>query len=282
MVIIPYILDGEEKQFYMDNKLSMQIDKKVIPKVLKKDNDGVYIIDGEERAGKSVFAMQLAKKFDPTFCIERTCFSPTEFTKAVINATKGQAVVFDEAFTGLSSRGSLTEVNKLLVSLMMEMGQKNLFIIIVMPTFFLLDKYVALWRAQGLFHVYNRKGKRGYWLFFNKKNKKKLYLMGRKTYDYSFPRCHFRGRFLDRYTINEQQYREKKRDALNKKSRSTRVAHYMTQRDAMIGIMSKDFNLSQEEISNLLNKHKVEITQERISQILSNLNQNDEIASNGT
>ena len=256
--------------FYQDNFLNEQIEKKIKPKVQSKDQDQVFIVDGGEGVGKSLFAMQLAKSLDSTFNVERVCFTPVEFTKAVINANKGEAIIFDEAFTGLSSRGSLTEVNTLLVSLMMEMRQKNSICIIVMPTFFLLDKYVALWRAKGLFHVYMRRGKRGYWMYFNRQKKKLLYLHGKKLYDYSWPRSGFKGRFYDQYTIDKEEYLKRKSDSLMKKQRITRSEIYMAQRDTLFYILTKEFKQTQQKIVDLCKKYYFDLDRSSISVIIKN------------
>ncbi len=229
------------------------------------------MVDGEEGSGKSVFGMQLAKALDPDFDMSRLCFTADEFTKAIIRAKKGQCVVYDEAFTGLSARGSLTEVNRLLVSLMMEMRQKNLFVIIVMPTFFLLDKYVALWRAKGLFHVYTKQGKRGFWMYFNRQKKKELYLTGRKLYEYSRPRSSFRGRFFDQYTVDESEYRKRKQDALNKKSRVTRSHTYMEQRNILLYLLNKKYDIPQKEISHGMQKAGNSLSQNSISESIAHI-----------
>jgi len=268
MVILDIVVDGQKKTMYIDGCLNNQLDSKVIPNVKKKDNDGVYIVDGGEGAGKSVLAMQLAKKTDPTFTLDRICFTPDEFTKAILKARKGQAVVFDEAFTGLSSRGSLTEVNRLLVSLMMEMRQKNLFVIIVMPTFFLLDKYVAIWRARGLFHVYTKRGKRGFWMFFNKNSKKLLYLLGKKLYDYSKPRSNFKGKFYEQYTIDEEEYRAKKSGSMTKKSRITKAIKYYNQRNVLFWILYEKLKINQSKIVKLCKEMDFKIDRTSISKII--------------
>jgi len=251
MVVIDIEVNGEKKTVYMDNKLKHQLDTKLNPRINKKDFDWVWIVDGSEGSGKSTFAQQIAKVLDPTFCIERMCMTPNEFTKAILKANKGQCVIFDEAFTGLSSRASLTEINKLLVSLMMEMRQKNLIVIVVMPTIFLLDKYVALFRSRGLFHVYLKNGRRGQWIYFNNKKKKLLYLLGKKLYDYSKPRSGFRGRFLDQYTIDEAEYRKKKGWALMNKSRGTKAEVYKDQRDTLFWILYKKLKINYSKISKM-------------------------------
>ncbi len=268
MVVLDFELDGEKKGLYMDKRLHSNIKEKIKPRVKKKDFDWMWIVDGPEGSGKSVLAMQLAKVVDPAFNLDRMCMTPQEFTKAVIKAKKGQCVVFDEAFTGLSSRASLTEINRVIVSLMMEMRQKNLFVIIVMPTIFLLDRYVALFRARGLFHVYLKNGKRGRWVYFNNKKKKILYLKGKKLFQYHEPRSRFYGRFNDQYTINEEEYRIKKGEALINKSRATRAETYKAQRDVLFWIINKTCKINQTKLSKLCKEAGFNIARNTICEIL--------------
>lgn len=273
MVVLDITIDGNSRSLYMDKELYRRIENNIKPKIEKKDNDWFWIVDGGEGAGKSVFAMQLAKVLDPSFCLERVCMIPEEFTKAVIRAKKGECIVFDEAFTGLSSRSSLSEINRLIVSLCMEMRQKNLFIIVVMPTIFMLDRYVALFRAKGLFHIYTKDGKRGRWVYFNNKSKKLLYILGKKLFSYAKPKSKFRGRFSNQYTINEQAYRDKKKEALNKKSRGTRTETYKFQRDILLYLMNKKYNVTQFQIA--LDCKKVggfTLKQSTISEIITERN----------
>lgn len=271
MVLVPIEVDGERKEMYMDTELHNRIEHNIKPKLKKKDYDWVWVVDGSEGSGKSVFSGQLAKAVDPTFNLNRFCMNPQEFTKAILKAEKGQAVVFDEGFTGLSSRASLTEINRLLVSLMMEMRQKNLFVIVVMPTLFLLDRYVALFRAKGLFHIYTKDGKRGRWVYFNNKSKKLLYIYGKKLFSYSKPKSRFRGRFTDQYVVNEAEYRNKKSKALSSKSRHTRAEIFKRQRDLLFYILNKDLNINHVQISKYCKKMGFEIDRSTISEILTEL-----------
>ena len=217
-----------------------------------KDKDRLFAVDGAEGRGKSVLTFQLCSVLDPSFDISRVCFTPKEFELAIRKASKGQAVVFDEAFTGLSSRAALSKINRLLVSLMMEFRQKNLFVFIVLPTIFLLDKYVALWRSVGLFHVYTKRGRRGQWVYFNRRKKKALYLYGKKDYTYTgkhIPMSSFKGRFLDQYTVDEKLYRKKKRAALESKAFGIEVDEYLIQRDRLLWYMSEVFGMSGRKLS---------------------------------
>lgn len=93
MTLVPIEIDGEQDNLYVDNKLYHAIETIIRPKVQRKDQDLVWIIDGGERKGKSVFAMQLAKILDPSFNLDKICMTPEEFTKAVMKAKKGDCVL---------------------------------------------------------------------------------------------------------------------------------------------------------------------------------------------
>lgn len=206
-------------QYYLDERLKAKWDKLKKHSIIQNDEDRVYITDGRERAGKSLFTIQQAAYLDPTLTIDRICFTGMEFLEAIKKATPGQNVIFDEAFRGLSSPKSRSEINSLIKTCLMESGQRNLIVWIVSPYIFLLDMYAALLRSVALFHVYkNKKGKRGYFKVFNEKKKALLYQMGaKKGWSYSIPQTQFKGRFYGNYPFGpefEAAYRAKKAASL--------------------------------------------------------------------
>lgn len=209
------IVNCNGQSFFMDGYLKENLD--TAKKIVKKDWDMIFLYDGFEGSGKSVKAMQDAFYFDPTLSFERMCFNPRQFTKAVTNAKPIQAVVYDEAYTGLSSRAAMSLINRTLVKMLAEIRQKNLFVAIVMPTFFDLDKYAAIWRSRALIHVYTLGSfQRGFFNFYNMQKKKELYVLGKKFYSYSRPAPNFKGRFTNYYPLNEEEYREIKKKSLIK------------------------------------------------------------------
>lgn len=207
------VFEGTNEEYYIDGYLKANLD--IAKNVIQKDWDMVFAIDGYEGSGKSVFAHQAAKYCDPTLSLDRIVFTPDDFRKVVTNAEPYQSVVYDEAYTGLSSRSTMGVINRALVSMLAEIRQKNLFVFVVMPTFFDLDKYVALWRSRGLFHIYTGENfQRGFFAFYNVDRKKQLYILGKKFYSYSKPKPNFIGRFVNHYTVDEKEYRKKKRVSL--------------------------------------------------------------------
>lgn len=210
------IVEPNGQKYYMDgyHKTNLEIAKREV----RNDWDMIFVYDGIEGSGKSVKAMQDAMFCDPSFNKERLTFTPQTFRKGVLAANKYEAIQYDEAYTGLSSRATMSMINRTLVSMLAEIRQRNLFIFVVLPCFFDLDKYVALWRSRALIHVYTHEGfKRGFFAFYNTDRKKDLYLIGKKFYSYAKPGPNFRGRFTNAYVIDEKEYRLLKKGALTKR-----------------------------------------------------------------
>jgi len=262
-------LTGKKIEYYIETRLKNSLDNKVIPSLHKKDKDCVMVVDGREGSGKSTLAFQIAKYVDPSFNLGRIVFGPDDFREAVLRAKKGEAIVYDEAFTGFSSRAALSPINRVLVSLAMQMRQKNLLVLIVLPTIFMLDKYMALFRTRVLVHVYENKGIRGYFRLYNTKTKKLLILLGKKTMDYSpkVARTNFKGRFYGKYALGdkleEDKYRRKKDKALRDSEKTdmnpTQVKH-KDQRDKLIHFIKGDKSLTYRQLSNLFETIKVDVS----------------------
>lgn len=201
-----------EQDFYMDGYLEANLN--LAKKMVKKDFDFLMVVDGYEGSGKSVLAQQIGFFLDPSLSLDRICFTPEEFTRAVIDAKPETCVIQDEAFGSLSSRQTLSMVNKTITSLLMQIRQKRLFIIIVLPSVFELDKYVAIHRSRALINVYLDGLQRGQFAFYNQNKKRKLLLVGRKTYNYHATKPDFLGAFTNHYTVDQQAYRKKKLESL--------------------------------------------------------------------
>ncbi len=269
-----YELNGRTN--FIDNKLKEQLDRKVIPDLKKRDKDNVFLVDGGERIGKSVFTQSpagyIASQLNTNCGLSNICMTPEEFRKKIENAKKNDVVIYDEAHRGMGSAGALSEINRILTDLMMEMGQKNLCVFIVMPTFFLLQKYTALFRSRGLFHIYERNNKRGYWVYFNQKNKLRLYKGGKKEFNYhciKWPR--FRGRFFNKYIVDEELYRKKKAESFKRSSadRKTKYEKYIKQRNRLLYGIYKDYGLSLEDLSKFCKVNDVQLKKTQISMIIA-------------
>lgn len=246
-------------------------------KVIEGNQDRIYLITGREGLGKTTLALQLAYTLDNTFCLDDVVFTSDDFEKRIREVNKYKAVVFDEAFNGLSSKGALSKQNKRLVRLLMECRQRNLFIFIVLPSIFLLEKYIALFRSTALFNVLASKKdyKRRYYKIYNYEQKRVLYLLGKNLMDYSKPYITKSHRFYNKFppTITEQLYIEKKHNAFlriedNQDEQDDRYA----QRDILLYILNKEVGYSQEKIAERLKYYGNEIDRSWISKLIANIN----------
>lgn len=266
--------NGKKINYYLEGWVKEKFDKKVIPNLKFKDNDYVIAIDGAEGSGKSTLGLQWCKYIDPSFNLNRVVFTPEEFREAIYKAKKGQAVMFDEAFTGFSSRAALSGVNKTLISLMMQIRQKNLFIVIVLPTIFLLDKYISLFRTKVLVHTYMNKGIRGYFRVYSSKKKRQLIMhKDARTYSYGIY-SKKKGRFYGVFALGdgdeEKKYRAKKLKSLEQSENTpmtSSAVKYREQRDIMIYVLRKELKLPYRKIETMLGDFGFDVSYRQIASI---------------
>ena len=241
------------KEINLDGYFKKNLD--LAKKVVKKDWDMIFIIDGAERAGKSNLAQQIAYYVDPTLNLDRIVFTPEQFEQAVLNAEKYQAIIWDEAVTGADSGQTLTNMWKAVKKMLVQMGQKNLYVFILIHSFFDLTKYLALWRSRALIHVYHDRFSRGYFKFYNEERKKYLYIKGKKFYEYKQGRPNFIGRFTKGYVVNDKAYREKKEVSLAEPEEEQTKSKIETRRKeniaGLLSILNKK-GVNTTEISRLL------------------------------
>lgn len=274
-------------KFYLDERLQARLDRVKVD-LKKNDKDCFIALDGNEGSGKSTLALQIGKYVDPTLNLSRVVFTAEEFRAAILKAKLRQCVIFDEAFTGLSSRASLSGVNKTLISLMMQIRQKNLFVIMVLPTFFLLDKYVALFRSRALIHVYECSGRRGYFKVYNQRKKKLLYLLGKATYSYSGAKwavkTSFKGRFYGAFALGDDEmdkkYRTKKLKALEQTERNPMSAgqvKYREQRNLILYLLRITSKMTYQELSNMIGEYDLEISHVQVRNICANFGDTEKL-----
>lgn len=229
--------------------------EKVKHRVLHKDRDYIAVYDGEEGVGKSVLAMQHAKILDPDFTIDNVVFTSDQFMRIIKDPAtkKGTCIVLDEAFNAANSRASLSEVNRSMIGMATEMRQKNLFVILVLPSFFDLDRYFALWRCRALFHVYFTPDEDRHYIVFDKPAKKLLYLSGKKTYDYTYPKSPFPPcTFYNHYVVDEAAYREKKAEAFKRRTVSNQARKWLLQRNALVSYVIKGLGYTGTQLNQIL------------------------------
>lgn len=190
--------------------------KKVI-KAHKKDFDTLFIITGHEGMGKSNLMLCILEEYiDQTkqdIDIDFIAFDQNQFINAIDKAPNNIGyIAFDEAGDGLLSRDAMSETNKDLVKTFMIIRAKGLFTILVLPSFWYVDKYFREERVKALFHVYRR----GEYAFWNKKQIKDIIEYGdhnrrifsvRPSFYGKFPI--YTGKLLNDYKLKKKEKIEK-------------------------------------------------------------------------
>lgn len=264
------------------------------------NEDRIYLVDGREGTGKSSLTFQQAKYINPNFTTDFICFNPKDFLHLLKTAEKGSVIVFDEAFRGLSSKGSRSQINKDIVEALMEVRQRNLVIFIVLPTIFLLELYAAVFRSEGLIHVYKLKKRkasgerqRGFKVY-NYEKKKMLYLRGKtKYFSYAYPKIRkAKGEFYvkknDEFktgipyeTFNLKAYLDKK-DAAFKRSENqekSEESRYKLQRDLIIKGLYNQYIKSYRKLSEWLEAQGVALGRTLVGNICGETTETPELPS---
>jgi len=259
----------ERKGFYMDERLKLQVD--ILLKNIKDDWDFTIIISGsgEVRVGKSVLAMQIACYW--CYMIEKLYKIKIPFSIKGNMVFEGKKLIeignklgkehpyspliYDEAGADLEGRKSMQSITQDVLDFYRECGQYNLLNILVLPEFFDLPKGIAMSRSIFLLDVFYKATdqcifQRGFYNFFSKRQKKYLYLKGKRELDYHAANPDWgkiAGRFFNFYPIDEKGYRKEKQEALSR--RGTRKRNkFQIQRDACWYLLNKEFQMTQSEI----------------------------------
>ena len=247
-------------------------------KLKKLDEDRVYIVDGREGSGKSVWAMQQAGAIDPTLFEEalatktlpRICFTGEETLKAIRNTrstdSHTKCIIFDEAFRGLASSSVLSKINRQIIQALMEMRQNNLVLFIVLPSFTMLDKYAVMNRGSALFHIHKpkvRNNKKIYhrkFYIYNYETKGILCMMDKKR-AWNYPiRSRIHGNFYNKYPGGaefEKLYRKAKQDAFREVGRKiegeTAESKQILQRNMLLVYLKDKYKAKWTEVRDFLN-----------------------------
>ena len=282
--------------YYMDEFLAINLAG--IPAYLRKAWDVVGIISGhgKVRIGKSTFAQQIGyyaawmisggkmgydeptkrwvvvqkPKREVHFSMDHLVFSPKELMKKASylyeRYGRNQVIVYDEGRAGLDSARAMESINKAMQDFFQECGQYGHVILIVLPNFFKLHEDYATSRSIFLVDVYADENlQRGYFNFYNERQKEWLYFLGKKkignSIKYQGVRPSFSGRFTGFIPIDRFEYEAAKAAALKSKDVIKKEKEWKNQRDAAIYILKRQTLFSNEKIA----KELSDVSSERVT-----------------
>ena len=200
----------------MDFRFTSNLD--FLAKLIQNKFDGVGIVDGMEGSGKSELAKQMCLYHDPNFSAKDVFYSYDQFKTWLKTAKKGQAGLWDEFVMAGMSNEATSKIQKLLIKNLTMIRKKGLMIVLVIPYFFMLNKYFAKARSRYLITCYSKGLKRGYARLYDYETKKLMYTAGLKNWNYNLkkypPQLVFR---FDSWTdelVDEEEIQRKKDEAI--------------------------------------------------------------------
>lgn len=141
----------------------MQIGKKTwniysqVPEYLRQDRDMVIAITGEEGSGKSTLGLCLSLVANHAFDIDLDIlYTVEDITERLKTVGRYQTLLLDEAVEFAFSRNAMKRDQKKVIQTFMQVRQKNLFFILLIPNFSDMDKYFRKWRIKRWLHVKER------------------------------------------------------------------------------------------------------------------------------
>lgn len=199
-------------ELYLDGYLKDNLD--ILYKLVVKDWDGINVTWGYEGDGKSVFELQKNLYMDANFNLDHVVFTPKQFEECIDSAPKQSAILWDEA--DILAGNWWDEILQALKSKFKRIRSKNLFVSLVTPTVFDMDKYFVIHRTRFGVEVYSSGADRGFFKFFDREKKKTMFLKGRRDWNTNVVKPSFYGRFMklpEGFPIDMEAYNIKKDEA---------------------------------------------------------------------
>lgn len=158
------------------------------------DYDWIHVNVGPERIGKTTFSFHAGDNADPKFKENfpgNVVFGIAEFKKAVKNSYPGQVLIPDEGALMFFTGDTMTRDVKEGIKMLTVMGAYNLFIIINVPNFWIIHKYIREHRVKSVTHVVRR----GWVHYYGPKKVKLIRQDKHKAYKTIWPDYDFRDTF---------------------------------------------------------------------------------------
>jgi len=242
----------------------------------KKDWDFKILVsgDGFTRCGKTTIAAQIARYLDPNSDEENNwCYDGSKLRKMGVALGKRAVLVYDEAREGLDSKKAMHRYSQNIIEYFSECGYLNQFLIIILPDFFDLNKSIALNLSICLINVMvDNDFERGKFEFYNRVDKRLLYIKGKQYHDYTSHRPTHKGTFTKFFPYDYSKLEKVKQDNIIRKDADGEVLGKMEKRykarsdRAMCWLFHKGW--MQKDIAKVFSGDRDQLTQSEISRIV--------------
>jgi energy-coupling factor transporter ATP-binding protein EcfA2 len=198
--------------------------------------DVVGLVVGGEGAGKSKLVRQMGKLIDPKLTEQRIEFDPESFiqqhykglpetweheiyVKGGYEGKPYECIIMDESIEA-NRRRAMSEMNVKLISFLTQSRQLHKIVFIVLPSPFLLEKYIGEFRAKFIINVkFDRKKNERVFQYYNQKGLRKIFNATanfRNSAIFDIVRPIHTGNFPKTEPFDIRRYEAKKAGAINK------------------------------------------------------------------
>jgi len=195
---------------YIDKALSENLN--IIAKKISNDMTFLGIISGHDSVGtgKTTFMTQIASYLtwkinqihgtNNTFTHKNLVFKGTDLAKRSFELPKYSVVCLDEGDDLTTAHFKATTMK--LKRYFRKCRQLNQILLLIIPSFFELPKFYALARSHFLVDVeFKGEFDRGFFSLYGPSSKKKLYIRGKRDWDYGVQKADLKGFFFSSYTF---------------------------------------------------------------------------------
>ncbi len=261
------------------DQLPVSIDKllygklKNIKTIQKSGWDCCFIVCGDERSGKSTLGMTCAWILsDGTLTIENIAADTSDAISKLENLPNESVLIIDEGSLMFSSKDSMKREQRQLIKILNIIGQKRMILIICLPDFFDLNKYIVH-RARFLLRTYtDKKLTRGRFLYWGNKKKNILFERGKKHFNsYAWPKSDFKSTFRNFNPLGDEYLKAKEKSlwaALKGDDKiSNKLDKRVAQRNFLIKMVFEKKIISQQALEIAFIEHNCPLSQTEISRI---------------
>lgn len=216
----------------------------------------------EVGTGKSVLATQIGEAWselmkkkhniDVPFTVNNIVWNPEDLIKRSFEIPPYSCILIDE----WEDAHYWSKLGMTLRQFFRKCRQLNLFMLAIIPNWFQMPTNYAIGRSAFAIDVQFRDDfRRGYFEFYNFKQKRELYVKGKKSQWYGAAKSNFKGRFVSGYGVDEAEYRKRKLEdtekmgsgELDKKKEQKDYLHNL-----IIGIKEKYPEMTDENIAKMI------------------------------
>jgi len=221
--------------------------------------DNWILYCGDEGDGKSMIAKQdcyiMSQLCGGKFTIDQIAWQPKQFAALIDKEGPGTSILYDEGITGLDTQRTMSEVNHILRIKSTMCRKKRLFVAICIPSLFDIQKGIAIRRSFGMVKIYTNEVSRGFFIYYNRRNKRQLYIKGKKFEDMDAHKGDSPSRFLKWSFIDETEYEIRKDAAHNDTYKETdEFNKYQEQRNVVLSILYQKEGMTHKKISENMKK----------------------------